>query len=208
MQELDVNKVLLIGSIDKEPVVRYTQNNTAICQLRVKTTERYTSREGEQRESFSTHTVVVWGQKGERIKDQLHINSRVYVEGNIRNRSYQDDSGNTKWVTEISAQTVFPLGGGAPAVQQGVQSGYGQPSPSYSNEPSTYPAVQQGAQSEYGQVQEIQPQNPVQPPPPQVQTSTEAPFSSGQQLDVHSAPQTQTDIPADPIQNQEDDLPF
>lgn len=141
MQELDVNNVLLIGSLDKEPELRYTQNNNvAICQLRVKTMEYFVTRDGEQRESSSTHTVSVWGQKGEKIKNQLHINSRVYVKGTLRNRSYQDESGNTKWVTEINAQTVFPLDGGEPAVQQGVQDSYVQPQAPSQPPPAPQPA--------------------------------------------------------------------
>ncbi len=108
MPGISVNKVLLIGSLEKDPELRYTSTNTAICQLRVVTTEAYVNRDGQQAESKSTHTVVVWGQRGERIKDQVRAGSWVHVEGSIRNRSYEDTSGNKKWVTEVNAQTIFP----------------------------------------------------------------------------------------------------
>ncbi len=164
MSEISVNKVLLIGSLEKDPELRYTSNNTPICQLRVVTTEKYTSRDGQQIDAKSTHTVTVWGQKGERIKDQAQAGSRVYVEGSIKNRSYEDTSGNKKWVTEVNAQTVFslPVGEGAP-VESGHQGGYsqsqggnyGQPQqsqahntppqqPSHTNSPQSPPPTTQG----------------------------------------------------------------
>ena len=165
MQDISVNKAVLIGRLEKDPELRYTSNNTAICSLRVLTTESYANREGQPVERRVTHTVVIWGQKGERLNDQLRANSRVFVEGSIRNRSYENNAGERKWVTEIIAQTAVPLdAGGTPPVQQGAQGGYTQtqPNPSYSSAP-----VQQGVQGGYTQTQPNlpPPSAPVKPPP-------------------------------------------
>jgi len=109
MQNISVNKVLLIGVVDGVPDLRYTQTNRAVLNMRVVTSETYVNREGQTIESKSSHTVAVWGQKGENLKNQLHPNSRVMIEGRIRNRSYEDNTGQKKWVTEIDAQTAIAL---------------------------------------------------------------------------------------------------
>ena len=109
MQDISINKILLIGRIDGEPDLRYTGNNKPLCKLRVITTENYTNRDGRIVESRTSHMVIVWGQKAERLKDQLYANARVYVEGSIRHRAYEDSMGEKKFSTEINAQTVFSI---------------------------------------------------------------------------------------------------
>ncbi len=144
MQDINVNKVVLIGRIEEEPVLRHTQANTAICSFRVAVIETYLNRDGNPTESKSTHSVVVWGRKAEMLKNQAHANSRIFVDGSIRNRSYEDHEGNRKWVTEINAQNAFVLDAvSGHQAHQGVQGGYTQPQQS---QPATYqPPAQQPA---------------------------------------------------------------
>ena len=115
---LDINQVLLVGTLTTRPELKYTQSNIAIAKLRVTITELYRTAEGEQRESKSSHNVVVWGRKGENIVDQTNEGSRVFLKGKIQNRSYKDQYGNDKWVTEINAHTIFPLDETAPPASQ------------------------------------------------------------------------------------------
>ena len=187
MQDINVNKVVLIGRIEEEPVLRHTQNNTAICSFRVAVTETYVNRDGNPTESKSTHSVVVWGKKAEMLKNQAHTNSRIFIEGSIRNRSYEDRDGNRKWVTEINAQTVFVLDAtGGHQTHQGAQGGYTQPQQS---QPATYqtPAQQPAPAAQ-------QPGPPQQPaPPPQQPPTQQGPPT------VESSP---------PSHVPEDDLPF
>lgn len=190
MQDINVNKVVLIGRIEEEPVLRHTQNNTAICSFRVAVTETYVNREGNRMESKSTHSVVVWGQKAETLKNQAHANSRIFVEGSIRNRSYEDRDGNRKWVTEINAQNAFVLDSVSEhQTHQGTQGGYTQPQQS---QPAAYqPPAQQPPQ------RTAAPGMPVQSPSPAAQ---------------QPAPSTQQGPPtvegSAPSHVPEDDLPF
>ncbi|MCY3594574.1 MAG: single-stranded DNA-binding protein [Bacteroidetes bacterium] len=160
MQDINVNKVVLIGRIEEEPVLRHTQTNTAICSFRVVVTETYVNRDGNPTERKSTHSVVVWGQKAETFKNQAHANSLIFVDGSIRNRSYEDREGNRKWVTEINAQNAFVLDAvSGHQTHQGTQGGYSQP------QPATYqtPAQQTAPPSQ---------QPPAQQAPPAVEGSS------------------------------------
>ncbi len=216
MQDINVNKVVLIGRIGEEPVLRYTQTNTAICSLRVVTTETFTNREGNLIESKSTHSVTIWGQKGEAFKNQAHANSRVFVEGSLRNRSYEDREGNTKWVTEINAQTAIVLGvaSGQPAYQ-GAQGGYVQPQQgqTYGSQPVAQPpgpVVQQPGQVHQPPAPAVQqtgqavpqPAPAVQQPGPATQQSAPAARQNPTQPEASAAES------ASPPQTPEDDLPF
>ena len=121
LQDISINKVVLIGRLSRDPELRHTNSGTAICQLRVVTTESYVNREGDPGESRASHTVVVWGKRGEDMANRARTNTRVFVEGRIQNRSYENQQGETRWVTEINARTVFPLE---------EEGNYGQPAPS------------------------------------------------------------------------------
>ena len=147
MQDINVNKVVLIGRIEEEPVLRHTQANTAICSFRVAVTETFVNRDGNPTERKSTHSVVVWGQKAESLKNQAHANSRIFVEGSLRNRSYDDRDGNRKWVTEVNAQNAFVLDAvSGYQTPQGAQGGYTQPqqAPAQQPAPPQQPPAQQG----------------------------------------------------------------
>ncbi|MCY4159038.1 MAG: single-stranded DNA-binding protein, partial [Bacteroidetes bacterium] len=178
------------GSIDGNPELRYTSNNTSFCSLRLVTVENYTNRDGQPVESRSSHTVVVWGQKAERIKNQLDQspgNSRVLVEGSIRNRSYEDATGNRKWVTEINAQNVFVLGENPAVMQHGTQGRAPQPQQRYQPVQQPSPTVQQPAPL----VQQPVPAPQQNAPPVQQTKNSQMPPST---QPPHSEP--------------EDDLPF
>ncbi len=170
MQNISVNKVLLIGIVDGIPDLRYTQTNRAVLNMRVITSETYVNRERQTMESKSSHTVVVWGQKAENLKNQLQANSRVLIEGRIRNRSYEDsNTGQKKWITEIDAQTAISLDA---STQQGSYAPPAQPQQTYHHsvppQQAGPPQTPQSAPTQY------QPSPPPQQPTP----APEAPPSS------------------------------
>jgi len=109
-----LNKVMLIGNLGADPETRYTQDGTAVCNIRLATTERYKTRDGEQKERTEWHRVVLWGRLGEIANQYLRKGSRVYIEGRIETRKWQDRDGNDRYTTEIRAQEMKMLGGGAP----------------------------------------------------------------------------------------------
>ena len=133
---MSVNKVILVGHLGKDPEVRFTNSGSAVARLSVATSEVWNDRDGNKQERTEWHNVVVWGKQGELCGQYLAKGRQVYVEGSIRSRSYDDKSGNKRYVTEVVAQRVQFLGGGggtrlapqteaAPAGEE--QSGGGQP---------------------------------------------------------------------------------
>ncbi|MCE5252027.1 single-stranded DNA-binding protein [bacterium] len=96
-----LNKVLLIGNLGADPEIKYATNGNAIANLRVATTESRKNREGEREEITEWHRVVMFGRQAELCKDYLKKGSRVYIEGRLQTRSWDDQSGKKNYMTEI-----------------------------------------------------------------------------------------------------------
>jgi len=99
-----VNKVILIGNLGADPEVRSFQNGGQVCSLRVATSERWKDRNtGEQRERTEWHRVEIYSENLVRIAQQyLHKGSKVYIEGQLETRKWQDQSGQDRYTTEVS----------------------------------------------------------------------------------------------------------
>jgi single-strand DNA-binding protein len=154
-----INKVILIGNVGQDPEVRYTgdvNNGTKVATLRVATTERYRDRNGNLQEHTEWHSIVVWRNTADVVEKYVKKGTQVYIEGRLRSRSWDDQNGNKRYVTEIVADTLQLLGRRPEGQQQGYQQGgYQQPQQGYHQQPQPYqqPGVQQ--QPAY--------QQPVQP---------------------------------------------
>src|SRR3990167_371310 len=109
---MSVNKAILIGNLGKDPEVRFTANAKAVARFPIATSEVWNDSEGNRQERTEWHNIVVWGKQGESCGQYLAKGRQVYVEGSIRSRSYDDKSGNKRYITEIVAQRVRFLGGG------------------------------------------------------------------------------------------------
>jgi single-strand DNA-binding protein len=105
-----VNKVILLGNLGANPEMRYTQGGTAVANLRLATSERWTDRSGQPQEATEWHRVVVWGKQAEICGQYLTKGRQVYIEGRIRTRQWQDQQGQKRFTTEIVAQRVQMLG--------------------------------------------------------------------------------------------------
>ena len=101
-----VNRVFLIGNLGRDPELRYTQNQTPVCNLNLATNEVWTDKAGEKQERTEWHRVVVWGKQGEQVSKYLRKGSQVFVEGSLSTRSWEDKDGQKKYITEIRAQSV------------------------------------------------------------------------------------------------------
>jgi len=108
-----LNKVMLIGNLGADPETRFTQDGTCVCNLRVATTEKFKNRNGERQERTEWHRVVMWGRLGEIANQYLSKGSRVYIEGKIETRKWQNRDGNDQYTTEIRANEMKMLGGGS-----------------------------------------------------------------------------------------------
>jgi single-strand DNA-binding protein len=118
-----VNKVILIGNLGADPELRQTQSGP-VCNMRVATTERWTTQDGQKQERTEWHTVVVWGRQAENCQRYLAKGRPVYVEGSLQSRTYTDQDGKERRVWDVRAQTIQFLGGG-PGGDQGGDAGGG-----------------------------------------------------------------------------------
>ena len=98
-----INKVILIGNLGADPEVRHTQDGAAIVHLRLATNESWRDKNtGEKREKVEWHRVVIFNENLGKIAEQyLRKGSKVYIEGQIQTRKWQDQSGADKYATEI-----------------------------------------------------------------------------------------------------------
>ncbi len=96
-----LNKVMLIGNLGNDPEVRYTQDGTPVCNMRLATTERFKNRHGELQERTEWHNLVFWGKLAEIVHNHLRKGDRIYVEGRLQTREWTDREGNTRRTTEI-----------------------------------------------------------------------------------------------------------
>lgn len=99
----NLNKVMLIGRLGKDPDVRYTKDGTAVCNLSLATSEQWKDKSGEKQERTEWHRVVLWGRQAEIAQQYLQKGRLVYVEGRLETRKWQDQSGQDKYTTEIRA---------------------------------------------------------------------------------------------------------
>src|SRR5689334_11117910 len=124
---MSVNKVILVGRLGQNPEVRYTPSGAAVANFSVATNESWTDKSGQKQERTEWHKVVVWGKLAELCNQFLAKGRQVYLEGRLQTRQWQDKDGQTKYTTEIQAQTVQFLGGERGAgMGQGMDQGMGQ----------------------------------------------------------------------------------
>lgn len=119
-----VNKVILIGNLGAEPEVRYTPNGNAIANATLATSTSWRDKQsGEMQDRVEWHRVVFFNRLAEIVGEYLHKGSKVYVEGSLRTRKWQDKSGVDRYTTEIIANEMHMLdsrnGGGFDGDSQG-----------------------------------------------------------------------------------------
>jgi len=101
-----VNKVILLGRLGTDPELRYTQNRTPVCSLKLATSDRRKGPDGDWTEHTEWHTVVTFGKTAENCAQYLKKGRQAYVEGRIQTKKYQDQEGKDRYWTEIIANTV------------------------------------------------------------------------------------------------------
>lgn len=106
---MSVNKVILVGNVGKDPVVRYFDKGVAKATFPVATSETYTNQQGETITSTEWHNIVLWRALAEVAEKTVRKGAQVYVVGKIKTRSYVDKDGNNKYITEILADTILVL---------------------------------------------------------------------------------------------------
>ncbi len=110
-----INKVILIGNLGQDPELRYTNSGTAVATFSVATSETRKDAEGNQQEKTQWHNIVAWSKLAEICGQYLKKGSKIYVEGRIQYRTYDDKNGVKRYVTEIVMDQMMMLdsrGGG------------------------------------------------------------------------------------------------
>ncbi|MCU0651600.1 MAG: single-stranded DNA-binding protein [Candidatus Omnitrophica bacterium] len=106
----NLNKVLLMGNLTKDPELRYTPQGTAVANLRMAINRRYRDKNQEQKEEVCFITAVVWDKQAEVCNQYLHKGSPVFIEGRLQSRSWEDKAGQKRNVIEVRAERVQFLG--------------------------------------------------------------------------------------------------
>jgi single-strand DNA-binding protein len=97
-----VNKVILVGRLGRDPEIRYTPSGQALAKFPLATDENRKDKDGNWQSETTWHNIVLWAQQAERAGENLKKGNLVYVEGRIRNRSWDDpETGQKKYMTEI-----------------------------------------------------------------------------------------------------------
>ncbi len=143
-----INKVILVGNLGNDPEVRYANNGSAIANISVATSESWKDKNtGDQVEKTEWHRVVMFNRLGEIAGEYLKKGSKVYIEGKLQTRKWQDQGGQDRYTTEIVANEMQMLdsrggadmsGGGYQAPQQSASES--SPAPSAQSAPAPQPS--------------------------------------------------------------------
>lgn len=97
-----INKVILVGNLGKDPEIRSFQDGSKVCNFSLATSERWKDKQtGEKRERTEWHTVAIFGSLVELAERYLRKGSKVYIEGQLQTRKWQDQSGADRYTTEV-----------------------------------------------------------------------------------------------------------
>jgi single-strand DNA-binding protein len=111
-----VNKAIIVGTLGRDPEVKYTAGGSAVANVSVATNETWKDKTtGENVERTEWHRIVIFGKLAEIVGQYLKKGSQVYFEGKIQTRKWQDQSGQDRYTTEIVANEMQMLGGRADA---------------------------------------------------------------------------------------------
>lgn len=104
-----MNKVILVGNVGKDPVIRYFEKGVAKASFPLATSESFTNQQGETITTTEWHNIVIWRSMAEVAEKTIKKGTLLHVVGKIKTRSYVDKEGNNKYITEILADTFLVL---------------------------------------------------------------------------------------------------
>ena len=105
-----INKVILVGHLGRDPEMRYTQSEVAVCSFSLATSETYKDRNsGEKVTQTEWHNIILWRGLAETAGKYLRKGSQAYIEGKLRTRKWEDQNGATRYTTEVVADTMQML---------------------------------------------------------------------------------------------------
>ena len=106
-----VNKVILVGNLGKDPEIRHLENGATVANFSIATSENYKDRKtGEKVSQTEWHNIVAWRGLAEIAEKYLKKGQKVYIEGKLKTRSWQDQNGNNRYSTEVITDNLTMLG--------------------------------------------------------------------------------------------------
>jgi len=111
--DASVNKVILIGRLGTDPELRYFDSGKALCNFSLATNRSWKDRNGESQERTDWHRIVTWSRLAENCSKYLEKGRKVFVEGRLETRNWEDEEGKRHYITEVVASNVLFLGGGS-----------------------------------------------------------------------------------------------
>jgi single-strand DNA-binding protein len=102
-----LNKVFLLGNLGADPEIKYTPSGTAIATLNLATSENRKNSEGEWEEKTEWNRIVMFGRQAEFCKDYVQKGKKIFIEGRIQTRSYEDQNGQKHYITEIIGSNII-----------------------------------------------------------------------------------------------------
>ena len=162
-----VNKVIIVGNLGKDPEVKFMPNGNAVANCTVATSESWKDKQtGEQKEKTEWHRVVMFGKLSEIAGEYLKKGSKVYIEGSLQTRKWQNQQGQDQYTTEIVLQGFNGVMQMLDGKQQGAPQTQGQPQGGYqSPQNPTYQQAPPQQQKPIGSFQQQHPNNGQQTPP-------------------------------------------
>jgi len=118
-----LNKVMLIGRLGRDPETRWFEGGRAMSKLSLATSERYQDNEGSWHERTEWHAVVLWRQLAEIADERLRKGDRVFIEGRLKTRSWQDAEGIQRRTTEVVGERLDMLGAAESTSEQAPSNG-------------------------------------------------------------------------------------
>ncbi|MFV0377853.1 MAG: single-stranded DNA-binding protein [Mangrovibacterium sp.] len=106
---MSVNKVILIGNVGQDPEVRHLDKDVAVANFSLATSESYTAKNGEKVTTTEWHNIVVWRGLAKVVEQYVKKGDKLYIEGRIRTRAWDDKEGNKRYTTEIYADNMEML---------------------------------------------------------------------------------------------------
>ena len=104
-----LNKVMIIGNLGADPEMRFTPGGDGVTSFRVACSHNYSNKDGEKKQETEWFSIVTWGKLAELCNQYLSKGKKIYVEGRLKTRSWEDKEGNKRYTTEVIANQVIFL---------------------------------------------------------------------------------------------------
>lgn len=187
MASRGVNKAVILGNVGDDPSIRYMQNGKAVANFTVATSESWKDQQGQKQERTEWHRCTAYDKLAEIIGEYVKKGSKLYLEGKLQTRKWQDQQGQDRYTTEIIVSEMQMLDSKPQGQQQAQQGGWGQQAPQRQQQQA--PVNQQSApQQQYNYSQ-----------PPSAQQGAPAQQPQQQQPQHDGQQQWNSDIPFAPI---------